>query len=112
MWARTIQRGFAGGLLQAAGTAGEVLNQPKQSSSTVFNNGTFGGNTSGTVTSESRDPQLIPALASGFGKAISQRVQQRSEQNTQALVAKNTIAVVPQGTRVSILINSFFQVNP
>ena len=100
------------GLLQAAGTAGQVLNQPKQSSSTVFNNGTFGGSTSGSVITESRDPQLIPALVDGFGNAISQRVQQRSEQNTQALVAKNTIAIVPQGTRVSILINSFFQVNP
>jgi hypothetical protein len=76
------------------------------------NNGTFGGNTSGSVITESRDPQLIPALVDGFGNAISQRVQQRSERNTQALVAKNTIAVVPQGTRVSILINSFFQVNP
>jgi len=99
------------GGLRALGRAGEVLNQPSQESITTTNSSTGEIVTGGTSIIRSRNPELVYGLLDGFGNAISQRIEQRSQQSTQALIQSNTIAVLPQGTQVTVLVNSFFQVN-
>jgi hypothetical protein len=100
------------GGLRAAGRAGEVLNQPREESIITTNSSGAEFLTGGTSIRRSRDPGLFYGLLDGFGNAISQRVERRSQQNTQALVRKNTVAVIRPGAEVSVVINSFFQVNP
>jgi hypothetical protein len=50
-------------------------------------------------------------LLDGFFNTTAQRLNQRSEQATQELIRRNTVAVLPAGTEVSVVINSFFRVN-
>jgi|GEM_PF-6236354 len=98
------------GSLSALGKVGEILNQPTQQNTNVFNGTGLGSSVSNVNTSTTNNPQALPAALQGFGQTLSERLQQRSEQNTQALIAKNTIAVLPQGTRITIVVNSFFQI--
>lgn len=96
------------GSLSALGQLGQVLNQPSE----AFSSTATGTGTSTTVTRTTRAPNLLGGLLEGFGTAVSGRIERRSEANTQALIEANTIAILPQGTPVTVLVNSFFQVTP
>ena len=95
------------GGLSALGKAGALLNQPTEEFSNAINSDSF----SSTTIRRSRQPSLFPALLDGFFNTTAQRLNQRSEQQTQDLIRRNTIAVLPAGTEVSVVINSFFRVN-
>ena len=94
------------GLLGAAGRAAEIFNQPETQSSTVFND----GSSSQTVTTASRKPNLLAAAVEGFFKPMSERLGQRADQTTQEILSRPDVGIVPQGTRVSVFFNTFFEV--
>ncbi|NES97934.1 MAG: hypothetical protein F6K32_22530 [Desertifilum sp. SIO1I2] len=94
------------GGLSALGRAGEILNQPTEEFSSVEGEGSF----SRSVTRLRSNPQLLPALLDGFGTSVSRRIEQRSLSNTQATIDQNTIAVLPEGTPVLLIVNSNLQV--
>lgn len=95
------------GGLSALGRAGSLLNQPNEEFSQSINSGGF----SSTTVRRSQSPDLLPALVEGFFNTTAERIRERSERNIQELIERNTIVVIPEGTEVSIVINSFFQVN-
>ncbi|NES97946.1 MAG: TrbI/VirB10 family protein [Desertifilum sp. SIO1I2] len=90
------------GGLSALGRAGEILNQPTEE----FSSASSGDSFSRSVTRRRSNPQLLPALLDGFGTSVSRRIEQRSLSNTQALIDQNTIAVLPEGTPVLLMVNS------
>ncbi len=94
------------GLLGAAGRAGEIFNQPDTQSSTVLND----GSSSQTITTASRKPNLLAAAVEGFFKPMSERLGQRADQTTQEILSRPDVGIVPQGTRVSVFFNTFFEV--
>lgn len=94
------------GLLGAAGRAGEIFNQPDTQSSTVLND----GSSSQTITTTARKPNLLAAAVEGFFKPMSERLAQRADQTTQEILSRPDIGIVPQGTRVSVFFNTFFEV--
>lgn len=94
------------GLLGAAGRAAEIFNQPDTQSSIVLND----GSSSQTVTTTSRKPNLLAAAVEGFFKPMSERLGQRADQTTQEILSRPDVGIVPQGTRVSVFFNTFFEV--
>ena len=95
------------GLLGAAGQVGEIVNQPNTQSSTAVSNGGF---SSQTIQTSNPRPNLLAAAVQGFFQPMSQRLSQRAEQTTQELTSRPNVAIVPQGTRVSVFFNTFFEV--
>lgn len=96
------------GTLSALGQAGAVLNQPSEE----FRSAATGDSTSSTVIRTTRDPSLLGGVLEGFGNTISDRIQQRSEQNTQADIEANTVAVLPEGMEVTVVVNSVLDIAP
>lgn len=96
------------GTLSALGQAGAVLNQPREE----FRSAAAGDSTNSTVTRTTRDPNLVGGILEGFGSTISDRIQRRSEQNTQANIEANTVAVLPEGMAVTVIVNSFLEITP
>lgn len=95
------------GGLSALGQAGSLLNQPDEEFSQLINSGGF----SSTTVRRSQSPDLLPALVEGFFNTTAERIRERSERNIQELIERDTIVVIPKDAQVSIVINSFFQVN-
>ncbi|MBW4582677.1 MAG: hypothetical protein KME42_24160 [Tildeniella nuda ZEHNDER 1965/U140] len=93
--------------LSALGQPGALLNQPTEEFSKAIDSNRF----SSTTMRRSRQPSLLPSLLDGFFTTTAQRLNQRSEQQTQDLIKRSTLAIVPVGTEVSVVINSFFRVN-
>ena len=96
------------GSLSALGQAGAVLNQPRED----FRSAATGDSTSSTVIRTTRDPSLLGGVLEGFGQTIADRIQQRSEQNTQATIEANTVAVLPEGMAVTVVVNSLLDIAP
>ncbi|MBD2426982.1 hypothetical protein [Phormidium sp. FACHB-1136] len=96
------------GTLSALGQAGAVLNQPREE----FRSAASGDSTSSTVIRTTRDPNLLGGVLEGFGSTISDRIRRRSEQNTQANIEANTVAVLPEGMAVTVVVNSFLEIAP
>lgn len=96
------------GLLGAAGRAGEVINQNQNQSSTIISSGGF---SSQTITTSARRPDVLAAAVEGFFKPMSQRLSQRSDRTTQEILNRSNVAIIPQGTKVSVFFNTFFVVN-
>lgn len=96
------------GSLSALGQAGAVLNQPTEE----FRSVATGDGLGSTVIRTTRDPNLLGGMLEGFGSTISDRIQRRSEQNTQAAIDANTVAVLPEGMAVTVVVNSFLEIAP
>lgn len=96
------------GLLGVAGRAGEVINQNQNQSSTIISSGGF---SSQTITTSARRPDIFAAAVEGFFKPMSQRLSQRSDRTTQEILNRSNVAIIPQGTKVSVFFNTFFVVN-
>ncbi|QQE67372.1 hypothetical protein GFS31_40850 (plasmid) [Leptolyngbya sp. BL0902] len=96
------------GSLSALGQAGAVLNQPREE----FRSAATGDSTSSTVIRTTRDPSLLGGVLEGFGQTIADRIQRRSEQNTQAAIDTNTVAVLPEGMAVTVVVNSVLEIAP
>jgi hypothetical protein len=95
------------GLLGAAGRAGEVFNQNQSQSSTVISNDGFSSQTFNTKASK---PNVLAAAVEGFFKPMSQRLSQRANKASSEIMNRPDVAVVPAGTKVSVLFNNFFEI--
>ena len=95
------------GLLGAAGRAGEVFNQNQSQSSTVISNNSF---SSQTFNTKARKPNLLAAAVEGFFKPMSQRLSQRANKASNEIMNRPDVAVVPAGTKVSVVFSNFFEV--
>ncbi|MEH2236597.1 hypothetical protein [Nostoc sp.] len=94
------------GLLSSLGKVGSIVNQPRTQSSTVVSSGTFNQS---TVTSNS-NPQIWAAALEGFFSPVSERLSRRSDQAVQELLQRPNIQFLPEGTEVSVVVNSFLKV--
>ena len=94
------------GLLSSLGKVGSIVNQPRTQSSTVVSSGTFNQS---TITSNS-NPQIWAAALEGFFSPVSERLSRRSDQAVQELLQRPNIQFLPEGTEVSIVVNSFLKV--
>jgi len=95
------------GLLGAAGRAGEVFNQNQSQSSTVISNNGF---SSQSFNTKARKPNLLAAAVEGFFKPMSQRLSQRANKASNEIMNRPDVAIVPTGTKVSVLFSNFFEV--
>ena len=95
------------GLLGAAGRAGEVFNQNQSQSSTVISNNGF---SSQSFNTKARKPNLLAAAIEGFFKPMSQRLSQRANKASNEIMNRPDVAVVPAGTKVSVVFSNFFEV--
>ncbi|MBN3961517.1 TrbI/VirB10 family protein [Nostoc sp. NMS8] len=94
------------GLLSSLGKVGSIVNQPRTQSSTVVSSGTFNQS---TITSNS-NPQIWAAALEGFFSPVSERLSRRSDQAVQELLQRPNILFLPEGTEVSVVVNSFLKV--
>jgi hypothetical protein len=72
------------------------------------------GSVFGTTTIKSnrrKRPDLVAAALSGFFEPLSERMGERSQRALEELLSRPNIAVVPEGTQVSIVINSFLSLS-
>ncbi|NJM23397.1 MAG: TrbI/VirB10 family protein [Richelia sp. SL_2_1] len=95
------------GLLGAAGRAGEVFNQNQSQSSMVISNDGF---SSQTFNTKANKPNVLAAAVEGFFKPMSQRLSQRANKADSEIVNRPDVAIVPVGTRVSVVFNNFFEI--
>ena len=94
------------GVLGSLGRVGEIINQPRtQSSSSSSSNG-FSQSTISTTS----NPNVLAAALEGFFKVTGDRLTQRSDQAVQQMLQTPNVAVVPEGTKVSVFVNSFLRV--
>ncbi|WDD36568.1 TrbI/VirB10 family protein (plasmid) [Nostoc sp. UHCC 0926] len=94
------------GLLSSLGKVGSIVNQPRTQSSTVVSSGTFNQS---TITTNS-NPQIWAAALEGFFSPVSERLSRRSDQAVQELLQRPNIQFLPEGTEVSVVVNSFLKV--
>ncbi|QIR37272.1 hypothetical protein HCG51_11480 [Tolypothrix sp. PCC 7910] len=94
------------GLLGAAVRSGEIFNQTQTLSSTIISHGEFN---SQTISNQATKPNVLAAALEGFFKPISQRLTQRANRESQEILNSPNVAIVPTGTKVSILFNTFFE---
>lgn len=94
------------GLLSSLGKVGSIVNQPRTQSSTVVSSGTFNQS---SITSNS-NPQIWAAALEGFFSPVTERLSRRSDQAVQELLQRPNIQFLPEGTEVSVVVNSFLKV--
>jgi hypothetical protein len=95
------------GLLSSLGRVGTIINQPRTQSSTT----TSGGNFNQSVITSSAEPQIWAAALEGFFNPVAERLSRRSDQTMQALLQRPNVQFVPEGTEVSVVVNSFLRVD-
>ena len=86
---------------------GEILNEPEE----VIEDDNLLAGSSRRVTRRGESNVLAAALE-GFFKPVSSSLARRSEQSIKELQGRKNIAVVPEGTEVSVLVKSFLTVAP
>lgn len=92
-------------LFGALSRVGEILNQPETQSSVVTNNS---GSSQTSSTTTSGNPNLIGAVLDGGFTPLTEQIQQRNEQQLEALLNQETIWYVPANSHVQIFINQSF----
>jgi hypothetical protein len=96
------------GVLSSLGRVGKIINLPEQeitqSTGSVFGTTTIKSN-------RRKRPDLVAAALSGFFEPLSERMGERSQRALEELLSRPNIAVVPEGTQVSIVINSFLSLS-
>ncbi|MGA9379591.1 MAG: hypothetical protein WBV73_12555 [Phormidium sp.] len=92
------------GVLSSLGRVGEIINRPTQE---VFSqqSGVFGSTT--VQTSNRSQPNILAAALEGFFTPTAERLRERSDRSTQELLKRGNVAIVPEGTEVSVFVNSF-----
>jgi len=95
------------GLLSSLGRVGTIINQPRTQSSTT----TSAGNFNQSVITSSAEPQIWAAALEGFFNPIAERLSRRSDQTMQELLQRPNVQFVPEGTEVSVVVNSFLRVD-
>ena len=94
------------GVLSSLGTIGERFNQPNIEARTATSNDRFAQ----TIVTRSRKPELWAAALEGFFAPLVDRLAKRSDRAVEEMLNRPTVAVLPEGTETSIVINSTFRV--
>lgn len=94
------------GILSSLGRMGEILNQPEVETRTASSDEDFAQ----TVISRSREPELWAAALEGFFSSTADRLSGRSDKAVEELLSRPNVAVLPEKTKTSIVINSTFRV--
>ena len=94
------------GVLSSLGTIGERFNQPNIEARTATSNDRFAQ----TIVTRSRKPELWAAALEGFFAPLADRLAKRSDRAVEEMLNRPTVAVLPEGTETSIVINSTFRV--
>lgn len=94
------------GIVGSLGKIGEIINRPKQQT-TIHQNGTFGSIVSNSTNSKTN---VLAAALEGFFKPMSGRLTTRADRTIKELEQQPNVAVIPEGTQVSIFVNSFLTI--
>lgn len=94
------------GLLSSLGRIGEIFNQPDIQTRTFSSEDDFDQ----TTISRSGEPQIWAAALEGFFRTTADRLSDRSDRAIEELLNRPNMVVLPEGTEVSIVVNSFFHV--
>jgi hypothetical protein len=97
-------------LLSSVGKVGEIVNLPQTVSSSSASSGGETTTTSTSTTTTREDPDLLGAALQGFFQPLADSLRQRSQTQTQELLSRGNIAVVPKGTTVSVVVESFLYI--
>ena len=95
------------GIFGSLGRVGEIINRPAQE--TFSQQSGFFGSTA-VKTTTSREPNILAAALEGFFTPTAQRLRERSDRNAQELLKRGNVAIVPEGTQVSVFVNAFVTV--
>lgn len=95
------------GILGSLGRVGEIINRPAQETFSQ-QSGFFGSTAVKTTTSP--EPNILAAALEGFFTPTAQRLRERSDRNAQELLKRGNVAIVPEGTQVSVFVNAFVTV--
>ena len=95
------------GVLNSLGRVGEIINRPTQQTFSQ-QSGVLGSTT--VQTSTNSKPDILAAALEGFFTPIASRLQERSKRTDEELLKQDNIAILPEGTEVSVLVNSFVSV--
>ena len=95
------------GILGSLGRVGEIINRPAQETFSQ-QSGFFGSTAVKTTTSS--EPNILAAALEGFFTPTAQRLRERSDRNAQELLKRGNVAIVPEGTQVSVFVNAFVTV--
>ncbi|MBW4474966.1 MAG: hypothetical protein KME45_31990 [Stenomitos rutilans HA7619-LM2] len=93
-------------LLSGLGKIGEVVNRP-QEDNTIILDGLSSSQVSRRTT---REPNLLAAALEGAFGVAADRLRQRSDKATEALLSQPKVLVVKQGEEVSVIFNTFFEI--
>ena len=109
--AKPLRRRLAGqdllvSLLSGLGKIGEVVNRP-QEDNTIILDGLSSSQVSRRTT---REPDLLAAALEGAFGVAADRLRQRSDKTTEALLSQPNVLVVKQGEEVSVVFNTFFEI--
>jgi hypothetical protein len=94
-------------LFSGLAKVGEVFTEPEQTA--TFSNNGFGGLSTSTIT-QNRSPKIWSAVLDGFFNPLADRLSERSQQQIEELLNRPTVAVVPTGTSVSLIVNGIVQI--
>jgi hypothetical protein len=94
------------GLLSSLSRVGEIFNQPDIQTRTSSSEDDFNQ----TTLSRSREPQIWAAALEGFFRTTADRLSDRSDRAIEELLNRPDVVVLPEGTKVSIVVNSVFRV--
>lgn len=95
------------GVLSSLGRVGEIINRPTQETFSQ-QSGVFGSST--VQTSTRSRPSVLAAALEGFFTPTAERLRERSDRATQELLKRGNVAIVPEGTEVSVFVNSFVSI--
>ncbi|MEG4518979.1 MULTISPECIES: hypothetical protein [unclassified Microcoleus] len=95
------------GILGSLGRVGEIINRPAQENFSQ-QSGFFGSTAIKTTTS--REPNILAAALEGFFTPTAQRLRERADRDAQELLKRGNVAIVPEGTQVSVFVNAFVTV--
>ncbi len=92
-------------ILGALGKFGEILNRPREQTSSSIT----GGTVSQTTTSTTGEPNLFGALLEGGANPVLEQIMKRNERAIQDMQQRKNLWFVEAGTRVQILVNRSFE---
>jgi len=95
------------GILGSLGRVGEIINRPAQETFSQ-QSGFFGSTAVKTTTSS--EPNILAAALEGFFTPTAQRLREKSDRDAQELLKRGNVAIVPEGTQVSVFVNAFVTV--
>jgi hypothetical protein len=97
---------FLVSLLSGLGKMGEVVNRPREDNTIIFD----GFNSSQVSRRTTREPDLLAAALEGAFGVAAERLRQRSDRTTDELLSKPQVWVVRKGEAVSVVFNTFFEI--